>query len=182
MVKKPTTIWFVILTIFKKIFTCIQFSWDIQYRGDGVLRDDITIISNLLIHIFDAREHVYIRIKLLRKFRACQYESFSVLSALFILKFSWRHIDPRTIHRMRRHFTYRGEFYTHLYTINVCKSSAYCCQFAKSTDYWESYNNCSTMLWFSIAFWSIVHHSRTRGNIRRASEMDGDTNYTINVA
>lgn len=59
-----------------------------QYRGDGVLRDDITITSNLLIHIFDARERVYTRMKLLRKFRACRYESFSVLGVLFILKFS----------------------------------------------------------------------------------------------
>jgi len=38
------------------------------------------------------------------------------------------------------------------------------------------------MLSFSIAFWPIVRRSRTCGNIRRTSEMDGDTNYIINVA
>lgn len=38
------------------------------------------------------------------------------------------------------------------------------------------------MLSFSIAFWPIVRRSCTRGNIRRASEMNGDANYTINVA
>ena len=36
------------------------------------------------------------------------------------------------------------------------------------------------MLSFSIAFWPIVR--RIRGNIRRATKMDGDANYTINVA
>lgn len=88
---------------FAKNSSCPQFSWNIQYRGDGLLRDDITVTSNLLIRIFDARERVYIRIKLPRKFPARRYESFSVHGALFILKFSWRRIDPRTIHRMRRY-------------------------------------------------------------------------------
>lgn len=73
---------------FAKNFLCPQFSWDIQYHGDGVLRDDITVTSNLLIRIFDARERVYIRIKLPRKFPVRRYESFSVHGALFILKFS----------------------------------------------------------------------------------------------
>lgn len=159
----------------------IKFSSYLRYRGDGVsLMQQSLLISRstILMHISDA----YIRIKPPRKFSARRGIKVSAVplplfflsrGALSIFKFSRRRIDPQTIHRPRRH-TFHVSRRIHLCAFVRAVSSrerlSRPCWFVKSSNYRQSYNNRSTILSFSIAFWTVacklwcVHDARRKQN------------------